>query len=176
MRMLRDSVAEVTMALKKHKKNKGQAPLVCAVPLRGCGFEMLFGFFRKETFIMVSVPLRGCGFEMGSSYFCFRESPWFPSPCGDVVLKLLGIHEAGDSVRLVSVPLRGCGFEIGQAVFIFSGLAMLFPSPCGDVVLKSLRLGALCRAAQNSVLRRGSDSRPFRCDSAFQKQRYHTQL
>ena len=66
---------------------------------------------------------------------------------------------------MVSVPLRGCGFEIGgmaRAAVVFE-----FPSPCGDVVLKSLRLGALCRAAQNGVLRRGSDSRPFHCDSAF---------
>ena len=36
----------------------------------------------------------------------------FPSPCGDVVLKITngtGFHRRRS---LVSVPLRGCGFEI----------------------------------------------------------------
>ena len=43
----------------------------------------------------------------------------------------------------------------------------MFPSPCGDVVLKSLRLRALCRVAQNGVLRRGSDEPPFLCVNTF---------
>ena len=84
----------------------------------------------------------------------------FPSPCGDVVLKLsrislkrwvvtvsvplrgcgfeitLSLNLTGRSV-IVSVPLRGCGFEIffrrdGSPAYSYE-----FPSPCGDVVLKS---------------------------------------
>ena len=65
MRMLRDSVAEVTMTLKK-QKNKGRMPLVCAVPLRGCGFEIIK---------MIEIK--------------FKIETKFPSPCGDVVLKSL---------------------------------------------------------------------------------------
>ena len=62
MRMLRDSVAEVTMELKSIK-NKGQAPLVCAVPLRGCDFEMSYLSPLMKR-VIVSVPLRGYGFEI----------------------------------------------------------------------------------------------------------------
>ena len=87
MRMLRDSVAEVTMTLKK-QKNKGQAPLVCAAPLRGCGFEIVPAYLQPYAVEGVSVPLRGCGFEIvleGGYYRQILVS--FPSPCGDVVLK-----------------------------------------------------------------------------------------
>ena len=66
----------------------------------------------------------------------------FPSPCGDVVLKWEAIKSVGEVIRQ-------------------------FPSPCGDVVLKSLRLRALCRVAQNGVLRRGSDEPPFLCVNMF---------
>ena len=85
MRMLRDSVAEVTITLKK-QKNKGQAPLVCAVPLRGCGFEIMARVVRNS-----------------------REL--FPSPCGDVVWNngKVSLHSFWERV---SVPLRGCGFEM----------------------------------------------------------------
>ena len=38
----------------------------------------------------------------------------FPSPCGDVVLKLAGICLGGNHHEEVSVPLRGCGFEISR--------------------------------------------------------------
>ena len=67
-----------------------QPSLVCAVPLRGCGFEMV----RDENGIVCGA----CG---------------FPSPCGDVVLKLHGDAPLHPRVQEVSVPLRGCGFEIG---------------------------------------------------------------
>ena len=99
-----------------------------------CG-DVVLKFARKirvRTRIVVSVPLRGCGFEIvciGLRGNTVRSQ--FPSPCGDVVLKFL--------LRLV-----------------FRMEDLTFPSPCGDVVLKSLRLGALCGAAQNSILRRGS--------------------
>ena len=44
-----------------------QPPLVCAVPLRGCGFEIpIIDWSDAEVWEYVSVPLRGCGFEMGS--------------------------------------------------------------------------------------------------------------
>ena len=35
----------------------------------------------------------------------------FPSPCGDMVLKLMTIVAGGNRLH-VSVPLRGYGFEI----------------------------------------------------------------
>ena len=89
MRTFRDSVAKVTFPLKKHKKNKGRLPLVCAVPLRGYGFEI-------ETYMSL----------------CKNIGKEFPSPCGDVVLKL--------KVLILSIV----------------ALAHLFPSPYGDVVLK----------------------------------------
>ena len=95
-----------------------QPPLVCAVPLRGCGFEMT-----------VVTPI------------IKDKDGKFPSPCGDVVLKYV--------------------------VFFAKGIRSSFPSPCGDVVLKSLRLRALCRVAQNGVLRRGSDEPPFLCVNMF---------
>ena len=109
----------------------------------------------------------------------------FPSPCGDVVLKYRTLRTYRRVHHEVSVPLRGCGFEIlppscleqyastsvsvplrGCGFEIFYRTRDLlarskFPSPCGDVVLKSLRLEALCRVAQNSILRRGSDSPPL---------------
>ena len=40
--------------------------------------------------MFVSVPLRGCGFEMIQNILEDGGVEWtFPSPCGDVVLKLL---------------------------------------------------------------------------------------
>ena len=90
----------------------------------------------------VSVPLRGCGFEMRTTLLTSADCCWFPSPCGDVVLKCF---------------LRS----------VISVMLLPFPSPCGDVVLKSLRLEALCRVAQNSILRRGSDSPPLCCGNLF---------
>ena len=85
----------------------------------------------------VSVPLRGYGFEiMPSSFKCCFHFLWFPSPCGDMVLKygmqplcradlrssfrpLAGIWfwnstsmMLKDAFSAVSVPLRGYGFEI----------------------------------------------------------------
>ena len=90
---------------------------------------------------------------------------WFPSPCGDVVLKsdkYNRLHfmpkfpspygDMGLKLHLewfpeckfcnVSVPLRGCGFEIVFAADVESVFG-LFPSPCGDVVLKSIVNGAV---------------------------------
>ena len=60
-----------------------------SVPLRGCGFEILyhgtsFVYFQWD----VSVPLRGCGFEIIKMHLYFTTN------------------------TEVSVPLRGCGFEI----------------------------------------------------------------
>ena len=39
----------------------------------------------------------------------------FPSPCGDVVLKLGRTAPHSASYDVVSVPLRGCGFEIANS-------------------------------------------------------------
>lgn len=47
------------------------------------------------------------------------QADQFPSPCGDVILKL-------------------------KEVFAENMDQAEFPSPCGDVVLKSLRWDALC--------------------------------
>ena len=63
MRMLRDSVAEVTMDLKKHKKIRGKRPLCVPPP---CG-----------DVVLKSLKM----YEEG------EFSTLFPSPCGDVVLK-----------------------------------------------------------------------------------------
>ena len=45
----------------------------------------------------------------------------FPSPCGDVVLKLNMQASIGVYTRNVSVPLRGCGFEICRAFGVLKG-------------------------------------------------------
>ena len=58
-----------------------------SVPLRGCGFKILIGFYRKGGVSNVSVPLRGCGFKMKTQLVETMLLNWFPSPCGDVVLK-----------------------------------------------------------------------------------------
>ena len=80
--------------------------------------------------------MRGCGFEIivniGGILLGMKK---FPSPCGDVVLKLVFRVRTHD-LSEVSVPLRGCGFEI-SALTMDSATFSLFPSPCGDVVLKS---------------------------------------
>ena len=83
---------------------------VVSVPLRGCGFEISlkrcmtvsFRSFRplagmwfwnnvpvwgESAQCVVSVPLRGCGFEIKETIMTNRKVLWFPSPCGDVVLK-----------------------------------------------------------------------------------------
>ena len=59
----------------------------------------------------------------------------FPSPYGDVVLKLKLSRVDIPSELLVSVPLRGCGFEIHDQPPLYRVLHQ-FPSPYGDVVLK----------------------------------------
>ena len=66
-----------------------------------------------------------------------KNLPWFPSPCGDVVLKSNELMRKR-SILTVSVPLRGCGFEIKDG-FMINEFRGKFPSPCGDVVLKSGR-------------------------------------
>ena len=40
----------------------------------------------------------------------------FPSPCGDVVLKLNVMVRDVEDIMIVSVPLRGCGFKIWTLV------------------------------------------------------------
>ena len=44
--------------------------------------------------------------------------PQFPSPYGDVVLKLLRTPYAERRTQLVSVPLRGCSFEIARELYV----------------------------------------------------------
>ena len=66
----------------------------------------------------------------------------FPSPCGDMVLKLCAKTNGEASATIVSVPLRGYGFEM----FLpqqWSQSRRVFPSPCGDMVLKLLLLRSL---------------------------------
>ena len=59
-----------------------------SVPLRGCGFKIYFSLLWVGDVRHVSVPLRGCGFKILKKAFLKRYKKTFPSPCGDVVLKL----------------------------------------------------------------------------------------
>ena len=65
----------------------------------------------------VSVPLRGCGFKIIRTFRFGRSGIRFPSPCGDVVLKLSANADWIAKLDLVSVPLRGCGFKIMMEMF-----------------------------------------------------------
>ena len=65
----------------------------------------------------------------------------FPSPCGDMVLKFKEQYQTIQQAR-VSVPLRGYGFEI-MGWYIIRKDRKMFPSPCGDMVLKLARLRAI---------------------------------
>ena len=60
--------------------------------------------------LRVSVPLRGCGFEISEEFTKYDVFALvFPSPCGDVVLKLElfePVDKAGDCFR----PLTGMWF------------------------------------------------------------------
>ena len=92
----------------------GDATFVAvSVPLRGYGFEMMsrqpFLFFRT-----VSVPLRGYGPEITRDGVKRRSgAPLFPSPYGDIVLKLYDLDGETKLCSVeVSVPLRGYCFEI----------------------------------------------------------------
>ena len=92
----------------------------------------------------------------------------FPSPCGDVVLKLISSRD-GNITKISQFP-SPCGdvvlkYDILE-LFAYRVLEK-FPSPCGDVVLKSLRLEALLCLVQNGTLRRGCVSPPFCVDDAF---------
>ena len=92
---------------------------------------------------MVSVPLRGYGFEITNNSIYHRSiANTFPSPYGDMVLKLGGFTMNKKNVSE-------------------------FPSPYGDMVLKSLRWDALPCLAQYAVLRRGCIFPPFCGDAAF---------
>ena len=83
-----------------------------SVPLRGCVFEIkqvkTFKFFLSN----VSVPLRGCVFEITKKIEDLQKAVLFPSPCGDVFLKLIDDGKNPFWNLIVSVPLRGCVFEI----------------------------------------------------------------
>ena len=137
------------------------------------------------------VPLPRCGRGGWGSHV--------PSPCGDVVLKLVVSWFYLIGGIIVSVPLRGCGFEIrkeaknaakllefpspcGDVVLKsvhssrHSPRTAQFPSPCGDVVLKSLPREVLRCAAQSAVLRRGCVSPSFPCGNMFYKQLYPARL
>ena len=87
-------------------------PLVCAVPLRGCGFEIIRKVNVEREVFGVSVPLRGCGFEIVRQSLCKLSVHWKVSVplrgCGFEITKLFFER----SNIMVSVPLRGCGFEI----------------------------------------------------------------
>ena len=62
-----------------------------------------------------SVPLRGYGFEMARLECVRAGTTGFPSPYGDMVLKLHAI--LFDKFHgFVSVPLRGYGFEISSTM------------------------------------------------------------
>ena len=65
-----------------------------------------------KHYVAVSVPLRGCGFKIVGIHLSGDFSSAFPSPCGDVVLKLDLTDETLERIKEVSVPLRGCGFKI----------------------------------------------------------------
>ena len=60
----------------------------------------------------VSVPLRGYGFEIEGVITHTASITRFPSPCGDMVLKLKEFADFAEVLTDVSVPLRGYGFEI----------------------------------------------------------------
>ena len=86
MRMLRDSVAEVTMDLKKHKKIRGKRPLCVPPP---CGDVILkLNMSWAQIFSMTEFP-SPCG-DMVLKFVELKDwlsDELFPSPCGDVVLK-----------------------------------------------------------------------------------------
>ena len=133
MRTFRDSVAKVTFPLKKHKKIRGKCPLCVpspygdvflrnqilmfhmkqggvSVPLRGCGFEIGNWTDEELNGTCVSVPLRGCIFEimtLPTEYLKFKQ---FPSPCGDVVLKLRSYANRNVSISDCFRPLTGMWF------------------------------------------------------------------
>ena len=84
------------------------------------GLASWTGQQRGRLGLRVSVPLRGCIFEL-NVHTVFEDSCYlFPSPCGDVVLKL---------------------FPKYTPYFI---LPNGFPSPYGDVFLKYRRIRFLC--------------------------------
>ena len=59
-----------------------------SVPLRGYGFEIRWNSGNVNSDRIVSVPLRGYGFEIMEITKDYLLREVFPSPCGDVVLKL----------------------------------------------------------------------------------------
>ena len=84
-----------------------------SVPLRGYGFEISLRYSsRRACWSLVSVPLRGYGFEiMKDPIKVVAALVLFPSPYGDMVLKLF---------MNLNDKLKQSGF----------------PSPYGDMVLK----------------------------------------
>ena|GEM_PF-5774124 len=70
-----------------------------------------------------------------------KSGPLFPSPCGDLVGKV--IRETVEAVAIVkvSVPLRGFGGESFKGASIdWHRPHEMFPSPCGDLVGKENRV------------------------------------
>ena len=60
-----------------------------SVPLRGYGFEIKVKAAVVDNNEKVSVPLRGYGFEIKRMDAFNSNSFMFPSPYGDMVLKLI---------------------------------------------------------------------------------------
>ena len=85
----------------------------------------------------VSVPLRGYGFEIDARRTISEFRAKFPSPCGDMVLKL---RTKGVVVMRLKMFPSPCGDMVLKFVFEISPSVafVVFPSPCGDMVLKFL--------------------------------------
>ena len=113
------------------------------------------------------VPLPRCGRGGWGSHI--------PSPCGDVVLKLVTYYNLlnvdGEFPSPCGDVVLKCKLTLGKRLY-----RSQFPSPCGDVVLKSLPREVLRRVAQSAVLRRGCVSPPFSCGNTFYKQLYPARL
>ncbi len=82
-----------------------------SVPLRGYGFEIP----QKRNCcaskkLSVSVPLRGYGFEIFKKSVLPPKDKLFPSPYGDMVLKLLEIDVFGFFFERSFRPLTGIWF------------------------------------------------------------------
>ena len=84
-------------------------------PLTGIWFWNSLPWHLWHALGRVSVPLRGYGFEIDNAHIVRWALSLFPSPYGDMVLKLT--WWCWFRWRwCVSVPLRGYGFEIRMRV------------------------------------------------------------